>query len=396
MRLSSCIRKRFMKKEHMKELMIYIHIPFCVRKCLYCDFLSAPADDATKAQYMEALCREIEGKCSVYGDYKVTSIFFGGGTPTAVEAEALCRVLLLIKEKFEVSTEAEITIEMNPGTVTEEALRLYKDGGINRVSLGLQSAYNKELQSLGRIHTYEQFLDTYKLVREAGFYNVNIDLMSALPGQDTETYKASLDKIVSLSPPPEHISAYSLIIEEGTPFYEAYEKGELELPSEDAEREMYHLTKRYLTEHGYERYEISNYAKVGLECIHNIGYWQRKNYVGFGVGAASLVENERFFNEVELQEYLKKPCECEVNRRILSVEEQIEEYMFLGLRMCQGISEKHFEQRFGTGLAKIYGPVIEKHMKNGLLERNGEWLMLTDTGLDVSNYVMADFLEPKI
>ena len=383
-----------------KELEIYIHIPFCVRKCQYCDFLSGPSDEETKAQYMEALGREIEKKSSLYQDYMVTSIFFGGGTPTAVDAEALCRVLYLVRERFNVSPEAEITIEMNPGTVTKDALKLYKKAGINRVSLGLQSTHNKELQSLGRIHTYEQFLETYKQVRETGFENVNVDLMSALPGQDVESYKASLKEVMNLTPPPEHISAYSLIVEEGTPFYEAYEQGRLDLPSEDEEREMYHLTKSYLEEQGYARYEISNYAKPGRECAHNIGYWQRKNYVGFGIGAASLIENERFSNGDNLLEYLKESGGCETNRQTLSLEEQMEEYMFLGLRMCRGVSAKGFYESFAKTPEQVYGEVIQKHIKNGLLEKvlynQEEWIRLTESGMDVSNYVMADFLEPVI
>ena len=379
-----------------KELEIYIHIPFCVRKCQYCDFLSGPADEGTKTRYMEALCQEIMGKSSKYAEYKVTSIFFGGGTPTAVDANALCRVLSLVKERFDIQSEAEITIEMNPGTVTKESLSLYKNAGINRVSLGLQSTNNAELQRLGRIHTYEQFLETYNQVREAGFTNVNIDLMSALPGQNLESYKESLDRVVKLNPPPEHISAYSLIVEEGTPFYDAYEQGRLDLPQEDVEREMYHLTKFYLREQGYERYEISNYAKAGRECTHNIGYWRRKNYVGFGIGAASLVENERFSNGEDLQEYLKNSGGCEINHQILSIEEQMEEYLFLGLRMCQGVSAIGFYQSFGKSLEAVYGQVIEKHIENGLLEQKGEVLRLTDAGMDVSNYVMSDFLEPVI
>ncbi|MBR4086097.1 MAG: oxygen-independent coproporphyrinogen III oxidase [Lachnospiraceae bacterium] len=382
--------------ERKKELEIYIHIPFCVKKCKYCDFLSGPGDEDTKAQYIEALCCEIQEKSNRYRQYEVTSIFFGGGTPTAVEAKMLCRVLAVVKERFDVKTDAEITIEMNPGTVKKEALILYKKAGVNRVSLGLQSIHNEELQRLGRIHTYEQFLETYEQVRAVGFENVNIDLMSALPGQDMESYKKSLERVTQLIPPPEHISAYSLIIEEGTPFYEKYEQGKLDLPVEEVEREMYHLTKVYLKEQGYERYEISNYAKPDRECVHNIGYWQRKNYVGFGIGAASLIENERFSNGEDLQEYLENPCDCEINHQCLSVEEQMEEYMFLGLRMCQGVSIKGFYQSFGSTLNQVYGQVMEKHIKNGLLEQKEGWIRLTEAGMDVSNYVMADFLEPDI
>ena len=383
-----------------KELEIYIHIPFCVRKCQYCDFLSGPADEDTKAQYMEALCQEIQEKSNQYREYEVTSIFFGGGTPTAVEAEALCKVLKVIKSSFIVRTEAEITIEMNPGMVKKDALVMYKNAGINRVSLGLQSTHDRELQRLGRIHNYQQFQETYKLVRETGFVNVNIDLMSGLPKQDLESYKESLERVIHLNPPPEHISAYSLIVEEGTPFYEAYKKGELDLPQEEVEREMYYLTKNYLKEQGYERYEISNYAKPGRECIHNIGYWQRKNYVGFGVGAASLIENHRFSNGEDILEYLENPCKCVVNRQTLSMEEQMEEYMFLGLRMSCGVSQKEFYSCFGKTMKRVYGHVIQKHIRNGLLEgvvyEEEERIRLTDAGMDVSNLVMADFLEPDL
>lgn len=383
-----------------KELEIYIHIPFCVSKCYYCDFLSAPADEETKKRYMEALGREIQEKSGRYEEYEITSVFIGGGTPTSVEPEALCHLLAVVREGFAMRPDAEITMEMNPGAVTKEALVLYRKAGINRVSLGLQSANNKELISLGRIHTYQQFLKTYEQVREVGFENVNVDLMSALPGQDLESYKASLEKVINLSPPPEHISAYSLIVEDGTPFYSAYEEGRLDLPCEDEEREMYHLTKSYLKAHGYERYEISNYAKTGRECIHNMGYWTRKNYVGFGIGAASLVENERFSNGEDLLEYLEYPCRCERNRQSLSMEEQMEEYLFLGLRICQGVDVNGFYQSFGKTLEQVYGEIIQKHERNGLLERafqeGKEWIRLTDEGMDVSNYVMADFLEPVI
>ncbi len=400
MRLSSCIRKRFMKKECVKELMIYIHIPFCVRKCLYCDFLSAPADDAAKKAYMEALCREIHEKSRDYRDYEVSSIFFGGGTPTAVDPEWIKQIMLLLREDYHIAEDAEITMEMNPGTVSQKDMTVYAAAGINRLSMGLQSACNEELKSLGRIHTYEKFLETYTYVREAGFANVNVDLMSGLPGQTPQKYKESIEKVLSLVPPPEHISAYSLIIEEGTPFQEAYEKGRLELPSEEHEREMYYLTKQILKQHGYDRYEISNYAKQGKECKHNTGYWCRRNYVGFGIGAASLVENVRFTNGRDLEAYINNPCEMMEDKEILSTEDRMSETMFLGLRMVSGVSEKAWMEEYGRSLQDVFGDVLQKHMENGLLEQwseNGEgFIRLTDKGFDVSNYVMADFLEPKI
>lgn len=389
-----------MCKNDSKALMIYIHIPFCVRKCLYCDFLSAPADEHTKKVYMEALCREIHEKSVQYKEYKVSSIFFGGGTPTAVESDWIRKVMEILRRDYHILEDAEITMEMNPGTVEEKDLKVYEEAGINRLSIGLQSAWDEELQSLGRIHTYEKFLETYTMVRKAGFTNVNVDLMSALPGQTSEKYRASLEKVLGLMPPPEHISAYSLIIEEGTPFFKAYEEDRLLLPTEEEEREMYYQTKQVLEKHGYKRYEISNYAKPGRECRHNIGYWQRKNYVGFGIGAASLVENERFSNGSDLEAYIQKPCEVVEDRERLTIAEQMAETMFLGLRMVEGVREGLWLEEYQKSLMDVYGDVLQKHVKAGLLEwteADGErFIRLTEKGMDVSNYVMADFLEPQI
>ena len=343
-----------MSKNDSKELMIYIHIPFCIRKCLYCDFLSAPADDDTKNAYMEALCREIHEKRELYKEYKVSSVFFGGGTPTAVSAQWIRRIMESLRADYSILEDAEITMEMNPGTVEEKDASLYLEAGINRLSIGLQSTWDEELQSLGRIHTYEKFLETYELVRKAGFTNVNVDLMSALPNQTTEKYRASLEKVLGLKPPPEHISAYSLIIEEGTYYYKANEEGKLQLPTEEDEREMYYLTKQVLEKHGYKRYEISNYAKPEKECKHNIGYWQRKNYVGFGIGAASLVKNERFSNGRVLQEYIKAPCRAVADREILTLEDRMAETMFLGLRMVEGVSESLWLEEYPRSLTDVY------------------------------------------
>ncbi len=385
-----------------KELEIYIHIPFCVQKCRYCDFLSGPADNETKERYMEALCQEISEKSAEYNVYRVTSVFIGGGTPTVVRPEWIERVMELLKKRFHIEDAAEITIEMNPGTVDRRALEMYHKAGINRLSIGLQSARDKELVMLGRIHSYEQFLEAYFTAREIGFSNINVDVMSGLPGQTLESYMETLKKVTELNPPPEHISAYSLIVEEGTPFYEAYEREELNLPEEETDRAMYEATRVFLQKKGYERYEISNYAQKGFECRHNVGYWKRKNYVGFGMGAASLVENVRFHNGDSLCMYMQNPCKCMMDIERLSIEEQMEETMFLGLRMAEGVSYKAFENCFGIGLHTVYGDIIKKHMDDGLLEicrRNtgnmpDEYVSLTLRGMDVSNYVMADFLEP--
>ena len=377
-----------------KELEIYIHIPFCVQKCKYCDFLSGPATSEIKQQYMEALCREITGKSADYKEYQVTSVFIGGGTPSCVDPQWIEMLMQLVRDNYDLSAEAEITIEMNPGTVDKVSLEIYYHAGINRLSMGLQSARSDELAVLGRIHSYEQFLEAYFTARKIGFLNINVDIMSGLPGQILEDYLETLSKVTELDPPPEHVSAYSLIVEEGTPFYEAYERDELNLPDEETDRSMYEYTRTFLQQKGYERYEISNYAKKGFECRHNIGYWERKNYVGFGIGAASLVENVRFRNDNSLDRYIQRPCESVTDVEALSVEEQMAEMMFLGLRMKEGVSFQRFQNIFGISLIKVYGKVIEKHVQEGLLQVTEGHVFLTLRGMDVSNYVMADFLEP--
>lgn len=389
---------------------LYFHIPFCERKCFYCDFLSAPADEATKAAYMEAMRQETVLRAQEYlctgeplsgrdGERLVTSVFIGGGTPSTVEAEEIVALLATVRAHYPMAADAEITIEVNPGTVDAAKLSAYKKAGINRLSIGLQSADDAELAAIGRIHTGQQFLDTYRLAVKTGFSNINIDIMSTLPGQTVESYCDTLKEVLSLCPPPTHISAYSLILEEGTVFWERWQRGELLLPDEDADRLMYHETKRILAEAGYERYEISNYAKPGLSCRHNCGYWKREEYVGFGIGAASLFRERRFRNTEDIRNYLKNPADCREELQLLSREEQIEETLFLGLRMTEGISEREFVRRFGQTLTEVYGKVIKENLDEGLLEwrqegeaENEGRLVLTERGLDVSNYVMAQFL----
>ncbi len=376
-----------------KELEIYIHIPFCVRKCQYCDFLSGPAGDDRKAEYMEALCREIEESSEIYRGYRVVSVFIGGGTPTCVEAKTIEKVMGILREKYDLSADAEISMEMNPGTVDRQSLRIYRQAGVNRLSIGLQSANSRELQILGRIHSYEQFLEAYYAAREIGFSNINVDLMSGLPEQTLESYLETLEKVTGLNPAPEHISAYSLIIEEGTPFYDAYNNGGLILPDEETDRIMYENTRTFLLEKGYERYEISNYAKNGCECRHNIGYWTGKNYVGFGIGAASLVNNVRFRNGDSIEDYIENPCGCKVEEEALSMTDQMAETMFLGLRLSEGVSAESFHEAFGVDMNVVYQSAIDKHVREGLLEvTDDNHLRLTVKGMDVSNYVMVQFL----
>ncbi|MCI5876882.1 MAG: radical SAM family heme chaperone HemW [Lachnospiraceae bacterium] len=384
-----------------KSLELYVHIPFCVRKCEYCDFLSAPAGADTQQEYVRNLLLEIEQKGVRCTDYEVTTIFFGGGTPSILKAGWIADILDAIHRNFKVRKDAEITIECNPGTLTFEKLSIYKSAGINRISVGLQSASDAELRELGRIHTYEDFLRSYDLIRKKGFSNVNIDLMAALPGQTLKSYEQTLRRVLALK--PEHISAYSLIIEEGTPFYEKYEADELlrekgekpqMLPSEETERLMYERTKELLLAHGYERYEISNYARRGYACRHNIGYWRRENYLGFGLGSASLLENERFHNTTDLTDYLGGDY-LAYEQEKLDKKSQMEEFMFLGLRMTDGISTECFRQTFGLTVELVYGPVLEQQIADRLLRKEDGRIFLTERGLDVSNYVMAQFLLDK-
>lgn len=362
----------------MKKLELYIHIPFCVKKCSYCDFLSAPAGGQEREEYVESLQERIRSYRALKEAYHVVSIFLGGGTPSILKPEQTEAIFAAIYDGFQVDKDAEITTEMNPGTVTEEKLLIYKSLGINRLSIGLQSADNEELKRLGRIHTWEEFLSTYRMARKTGFENVNIDLMSGIPGQTMESYERSLRFAAELE--PEHISAYSLIVEEGTPFYERYGGGNYteELPDEDTERKMYARTKEILDAYGYHRYEISNYAKKGFECRHNLGYWDRTEYLGIGTGAASFM-NHRRWTEGEA------PV-------ILSRQEEMEEFMFLGLRKMEGVSQVGFKKAFGEPMENFYQDVITKLKTQKLLtERNGR-LALTERGIDVSNYVMSEFL----
>ncbi len=382
----------------MKELELYIHIPFCVQKCFYCDFLSMPVDETVRRHYVRRLIEETEYKSQQYKGYEITSVFFGGGTPSILMETQIAEIMEALQQNFSIQKEAEITIECNPGTLARQKIITYKESGINRISMGLQSANNRELKMLGRIHTYEEFLHNYDLVRKGGIENVNVDLMSALPGQTVSDWERTLKEILKLR--PEHISAYSLIIEEGTPFYQTYEEDEQRreegeepkyLPNEETEREMYRLTGALLEEKGYMQYEISNYAKKGRECQHNIGYWTRKNYLGLGLGSASLVENVRFSNTSDLQEYLAGDFE-EREREVLERREQMEEFMFLGLRMIKGVSRGDFKKAFGVEIEAVYGEVIKKMVSQGLLQQQAGRISLTEEGISVSNYVMSEFL----
>ncbi len=311
-----------------RPLELYIHIPFCAQKCLYCDFLSFLSDEDTKTDYMKALFREIETRAVLYRDYQITSVFIGGGTPSVMEVSLLQQMMEKIIKSYDMKADCEITIEVNPGTVNQKQLQLLYKMGINRLSIGMQSANNQMLQVLGRIHTYEQFLETYQSAVEVGFQNINVDIMGGLPGQELADYINGVEKVVALNPKPQHISAYSLIVEENTPFALLQRQGKLCLPEEDCERDMYWKTDEILTGAGYHHYEISNYALDGYECAHNIGYWKRRDYLGFGIGAASLVDNVRFHNSISLEDYLKAPLQVREQEQYLTKKEQMEEFLF--------------------------------------------------------------------
>lgn len=375
--------------EEKKPLEIYIHIPFCVKKCDYCDFLSAPSCLEERTAYVNALCQEIQAAASEFGSRPVKTVFIGGGTPSILEPSLMEKVLTAFKEAFFLTEDAEFTLEANPGTLSEEKLKLYRSFGINRLSLGLQSTFEEDLKMLGRIHSYEDFRHSFSMARAVGFENINVDLISAIPGQTRERWSENLRRVAELN--PEHISAYSLIVEEGTPFFER----NLDLPDEEAEYEMYEDTGKILNAYGYEQYEISNYARAGLACRHNIGYWQREEYLGLGLGASSMVNGTRFSNTSDMTEYLKNAAHPSVIRKelqLLSKEEVMEEFMFLGLRMCEGISEKIFEQLFDEKLEKIYGDVLEKYERSGHLLHENEMWKFSREGIHVSNWILADFL----
>lgn len=405
--------------ENSRDLGLYIHIPFCVKKCDYCDFLSATYSDEIKRDYFAALNKEIQSYEKIAQDYLVPTIFIGGGTPSCVDPSYILELMNTVRKVFPIDHKRlEVTIEINPGTITKDKLVTYGEAGINRLSFGLQSANNHELKLLGRIHSYEEFEENYHMARALGFSNINVDLMSALPGQTLSTWEDTLCKIVDLN--PEHISAYSLIIEEGTKFYEKYgegREGSKVLPDEDTDRLIYHRTKDLLKESGYYRYEISNYAKIGHECAHNISYWVGTEYLGMGLGASSLINGARITKMHDIKKYIQlcnsynpayevrnnldkdnatkevfDPIGIVEDMEVQTMEDRMEEFMYLGLRMCKGISKSTFSQRFHRSIESVYGKKIEKFKAEKLLIEEGDFLRLSEYGIDISNSILYEFL----
>ncbi len=406
----------------MRELSIYLHIPFCARKCRYCDFLSYPATAREQEDYLTLLLQEIEKQSLFYEGYRVISVFVGGGTPSLLKADAIKKIFKKLNYNFIFEKDCEITIEANPDSLTLAKLEACLQAGVNRLSIGLQSADDEELRQLGRIHDYRTFRRAYEMARQAGFQNINIDLMSAVPGQTPASYRQTLERVLALE--PEHISAYSLILEEGTWFYE--HQKELSFPTEDEDRELYELTGEMLASLNFVRYEISNYAKAGYECRHNKVYWKRGDYVGFGLGAASMVGDVRWSNKRTMQEYREavlsssrfvrktdvvpdmpkeaasaseeapwtlsaQRARLAENVQYLSRQEQMEEFMFLGLRLTEGIRKQAFLDKFGIPIETVYGEILGRLRQDELLLIDDS-IRLTPYGFDISNYVMSKFL----
>ncbi|ETI89060.1 MAG: Oxygen-independent coproporphyrinogen III oxidase [Clostridium butyricum DORA_1] len=373
----------------MKEMSLYIHIPFCKQKCLYCDFPSYAGKESLINEYIRALNEEILRKCS---KYKIASIFVGGGTPSylnEINLESLLKTINLLDFK----DDFEFTIECNPGTLNEEKLVLMKNYNVNRISMGLQTTNDNILKEIGRIHSFEEFKKNYNQARKAGFENINVDLMFGLPNQSMKDWKVSLEDVMSLE--PDHISAYSLIIEEGTCFYNLYNNDKLNIPNEEEERSMYLFTKGFLKDYGYNQYEISNYAKVNKECFHNKVYWKCNEYLGLGVSASSFVDEKRFKNIDAIKIYIEKINNNEdvtEEIHVNNINDDMEEFMFMGLRMIEGINLKIFKKRFGKDVFDIYDEVIKNNIKKGLLVVDSEKLYLSEKGIELSNYVMSDFI----
>lgn len=376
----------------MDKISLYIHIPFCAQKCLYCDFPSFARKDHLRKAYIEALNKEIINLREKHNNLEINTIFIGGGTPSVLEADEL-ECLLKEVAKLNMAKDVEYSMECNPGNLTEEKLEVMKKYGVNRISMGLQAKQDNLLKGLGRIHNYKTFKENFLLAKKVGFNNINVDLMFGLPNQRLNEWEETLREIISLE--PAHISAYSLIIEEGTAFYNLYENDKLKLPTEEEERKMYHLAKKILEENGFNQYEISNYAKEGKECRHNLAYWNMDNWIGVGSASASYIDGKRIKNISSVEKYINS-----INEKGEAVEEIInnskndnmEEFMFMGLRKINGIDENEFKNRFSMNINDVYGEILNKYIDEGLLIRESGRIFLSEKGIEISNIIMADFL----
>lgn len=376
----------------MDKISLYIHIPFCAQKCLYCDFPSFARKDHLRKAYIEALNKEIISLREKHNNLEISTIFIGGGTPSVLEANEL-ECLLKEVAKLNMAKDIEYSMECNPGNLTEEKLEVMKKYGVNRISMGLQAKQDNLLKGLGRIHNYKTFKENFLLAKKVGFNNINVDLMFGLPNQSLNEWEETLREIISLE--PTHISAYSLIIEEGTAFYNLYENDKLKLPTEEEERKMYHLAKRILEGNGFNQYEISNYAKEGKECRHNLAYWNMDNWIGVGSAAASYINGKRIKNISSVEEYINSiKDKGEAVEEIInnSKNDNMEEFMFMGLRKINGIDENEFKNRFSMNINDVYGEILNKYIGEGLLIRESGRIFLSEKGIEISNVIMADFL----
>lgn len=378
---------------------LYIHIPFCVRKCNYCDFLSFSSDEETQEKYVSQLINELTFRAALCSDYSVSSVFIGGGTPSVLHEKLISAIIETIDKNYYVRPDMELTIECNPSSAMRHKFAAYKKAGINRLSIGLQSADNAELRVLGRIHTFEDFLKSYQSARMEGFDNINVDLINCFPMQSLRTWKKTLKNVLMLK--ADHVSVYNLIIEEGTPFYDMQKRGLLLMPSEEEQTAIDEFTKECMAKYGYRRYEFSNYAKPGHECRHNIGYWTGVPYIGFGIGASSLYGKMRWKNTSDMSAYMGISFEADADAvcsglmtevNMLSREDKMSEFVYLGMRLTDGISATDFRSNFGAQIENVFGDALSKNMELRLIEHAGDRYRLTDRGIDVSNIVLSDFL----
>ncbi len=373
-----------------RNLGIYVHIPFCIQKCKYCDFCSfSKKDDSIKRKYADTLVKNIEAYSAYFADRCVDSIFFGGGTPTCLKTDDLCRILKCINSQYNVSNDAEITIECNPATADRKDFSALKKSGFNRLSLGLQSVHDNELSALGRIHSFEQFKQTFFDARLAGIENINVDLMYGIPFQTKNSFEETLKTLIEIS--PEHISAYALKIEPGTYFFENIKS--LSLPDEDEEYEMYKLADQMLSAAGYEHYEISNYAKNAKRSRHNVKYWSLDDYIGFGVAAHSLINGARYSVGNSINDYISSPISYYDVEEQLKENDIIEEYIMMRLRLKDGFSTEEFRKRFSSAIEEKYIERMKPFIKSGhIIVSNGSYSLSTD-GMYVSNYILSEILD---
>jgi len=376
-----------------KTLGLYIHIPFCKSKCLYCDFNSFAGIETLIEPYFNALKKEIEIYAGRLEDCLIRTIFIGGGTPSFVDASFISDLLGACRCNFTIKKDAEISMEANPGTLSREKLEIYMKAGINRLSMGLQAWQNRILKSVGRIHTVEEFLTNFRQARDEGFKNINIDLIFGLPGQTMPDWKETVDNVAGLN--PEHVSCYSLKIEKDTPFGEMLETGKISQTEDELDREMYYYAKEKLTGNGMKHYEISNFAYPGFECAHNLIYWKAEEYIGIGAGSHSYFNGERYNNVYDIYSYIEEVAKeiiPQENIERIDFQDRLSEFIILGLRLVEGISTVEFREKFGCDIFDVYGRQLKKLTERGLIKHTGNNIMLTGKGLDLANQVFIEFV----